>query len=669
MTKTNTTDPDTVTSSPQNRATRLPYFASQADMPGADPYAGLDSLEGVPSDAHSEAQRLRIVVVGHVDHGKSTLIGRIFHDTGAMPEGKEAQIRAACAAEGMPFEWAFLLDALLEEQEQNITIDTTRIPFRTRKRQYEIIDAPGHKEFLKNMVTGAASADAAVLVIAANEGVKEQSRRHGYLLRLLGVKQVVVAVNKMDTVRYDADVYDRVVDEYTQFLAEIGVTAQRFVPISARDGDNVAETARTTMGWYTGATILETLDGFNAAILPDSAPLRFITQDIYRFDARRLIAGRVESGKLRAGDTLTFYPGNRTAKIKAVERWNSPNTKTATAGDAILLTLEDQIFAERGHIATLSGAANPPSVGTHLRANLFWLGDDLKTGETVKLRLATQEIGARIVSIDGIVDAATLEKVTRDTILKNDVAEVTIETDKAVAFDAQTGFETTGRFVLVHNRRVAGGGILISGAEAAQTHPRNIVWNPDAVTVTERTGKNGHRGAVIWLTGLSGSGKSTIANAVNRALWEQGWQSTVLDGDNLRHGLNSDLGFTETDRNENVRRAGAVATLFAQAGLVTLCAFISPFAADREAARASAAGAGVLFVEVFLDTPLEVAESRDVKGLYKRARAGEIPNFTGISSPYEPPANPDVHIRTENMATEDSARILWDAVRAAAQIR
>jgi bifunctional enzyme CysN/CysC len=524
------------------------------------------------ADISTESQRLKIVVVGHVDHGKSTLIGRIFFDTDALPEGKVAQIQKACELEGMPFEFAFLLDALLEEQEQNITIDTTRIPFRTKKRGYEIIDAPGHKEFLKNMITGAASADAAILLIAATEGVREQSRRHGYLLKLLGVKQVVVAVNKMDLVDYDQATFERVKAEYTDFLSQIGLAAERFVPVSAREGENIARQATEKMPWYSGNTILETLDGFSAPTNLDDQPLRFVVQDVYRFDARRLIAGRIETGKMSVGDAITFQPGNRTAKIASFERWHGPERDFAVASESVAITLDDQLFLERGHVGTgglAPDAAFQLATAKRFKASLFWMGSGhLAVGESVRLKLATQETNARIAAISRVLDSSTLETVEggRDHVAKNDVAEVTIETDKPVAFDLHDHGPTLGRFVLVHQRRVAGGGIITEGdrgqgtdysagggkaVESPSLSPvpynlsPNLVWSDSKVSAEERAARTGHKGAIFWLTGLSGSGKSTIASNVNRALFEQGYQATVLDGDNLRHGLCSDLGFSK----------------------------------------------------------------------------------------------------------------------------
>lgn len=612
--------------------------------------------------------RLGIVVVGHVDHGKSTLIGRIFHDTDSMPEGKVEAIKKACEAEGMPFEYAFLLDALLEEQEQNITIDTTRIPFKTEKRQYVLIDAPGHKEFLKNMITGAASADAAILLIAASEGVREQSRRHGYLLRLLGVRQIVVAVNKMDLVGYDRAAFEQLREEYSAFLKEIGLEARLFVPVSAREGDNIAHRATKTMPWYNGPTILDALDSFPLPESVEEQPLRLVVQDIYRFDARRLIAGRIESGRLTVGDTVTFFPGGKTSTIARFERWSGPERDFAVAGESVAFTLDEQIFAERGHVA-----AHPtgvvPQTATRIRANIFWMGTrPWAVGEKLRLKLATQETGARIVRIAQVTDAATLETSAagKDELARNDVAEVILETDRPIAFDAHDQNPTLGRFVIVQDRRVAGGGILIGaeteGETVAQT--RNIVWSDTQVTASERAHKNGHKGAILWLTGLSGAGKSTIAATVHRALFERGMQTTLLDGDNLRHGLCADLGFSEKDRSENIRRAAHVARLLAESGLITLTAFISPLRADRDAAREVAAQGGIPFVEIYVDASLAACEERDPKGLYKKARAGQIPQFTGIDSPYEPPLNPEVRIETEQLSIEEASEQLLEAILA-----
>jgi bifunctional enzyme CysN/CysC len=367
------------------------------------------------SKSNSSERRLRVVFVGHVDHGKSTLIGRIFYDTKSLPDGKVEQIQAACKEEGLEFEYAFLLDALLEEQAQNITIDTTQIQFKTAKRPYVIIDAPGHKEFLKNMITGAASADAAVLLIAANEGIQEQSKRHGYLLSLLGIRQVVVAVNKMDLVGFRQDVFEQVVKDYTAFLTDIGLEARAFIPISARSGINVAQ--REPAGtdpkshvrnpkWYSGPTITDMLDSFEPPKPLNDLPLRFPVQAVYRFDERRIIAGRIEAGSLKVGDTLVFSPGNKTGVVKSIENWNAPTKTSATAGESIGITLTEQIFVERGHVASLETDA--PIESNRFKARLFWMGKrNLTVGERYKLKLTTQELDAEVVSIERIIDAST----------------------------------------------------------------------------------------------------------------------------------------------------------------------------------------------------------------------------------------------------------------------
>ncbi|HET6409637.1 MAG TPA: adenylyl-sulfate kinase, partial [Chthoniobacteraceae bacterium] len=532
--------------------------------------------------------RLRVVFVGHVDHGKSTLIGRIFHDTNSLPEGKVEQIQKACKEEGMDFEYAFLLDALLEEQAQNITIDTTQIQFKTEKRPYVIIDAPGHKEFLKNMITGAASADAAVLLIAANEGVQEQSRRHGYLLSLLGISQIVVAVNKMDLVEHSQDRFNEVVAEYKEFLKQIGLEARQFVPVSARNGFNVDKPARTEMPWYAGPTVTQMLDTFEPPKSLEQLPLRFPIQDVYRFDARRIIAGRIEAGSLKVGDTLVFSPNNKTSVVASVENWNAPKKDTAIAGESVAITLTEQIFVERGHIASHEDDA--PIESNRFKARLFWMGKrNLVVGERYKLKLTTQELEAEIISIEKIIDASTLESAGagRNYIAKNDVAEVTIQTRGALVMDNHDRNPILGRFVIVDQRQVAGGGIIFGGVYTDRTKVKstNIFWTEGEVTPRHRALRNGHKGAVIWLTGLSGSGKSTLSHELERELFNLNHNVYVLDGDNIRHGLNSNLGFSPEDRVENIRRVAEVAKLLADAGTIAVTAFISPYRQDRRRAR------------------------------------------------------------------------------------
>ena len=632
------------------------------------------ALEPTPQSAIRNPQstaRLRVVFVGHVDHGKSTLIGRIFYDTKSLPDGKVEQIQAACKEEGMEFEYAFLLDALLEEQEQNITIDTTQIQFKTAKRPYVIIDAPGHKEFLKNMISGAASADAAVLLIAANEGVREQSRRHGYLLSLLGIKQVVVAVNKMDLVDYSQSVFDSVVTEYKAFLAQIGVEAHAFIPISARNGLNVAQREasaleQSAMPWYTGPSVTDLLDTFEPPKPVNDLPLRLPVQDVYRFDDRRIIAGRIDTGTLRVGDTLVFSPNNKTSIVASFENWSGETKTEAHAGESVGITLTEQIFVERGHIA--SHEQDAPIESNRFKARLFWMGKrNLTVGERTKLKLATQELDAEIVSIEKIIDASTLENVAegRQYIARNDVAEITIQTRGALVMDNAERNPLLGRFVLVDQRQVAGGGIIFGGVYTDRTRVKsqNIFWSEGTVTPAKRALRNGHTGGIVWLTGLSGSGKSTISNALERELFNLGMHPYVLDGDNIRHGLNSNLGFSPEDRVENIRRVAEVARLMAAAGLIVITAFISPYRQDRRRAREVALEGGVDFVEVFVNAPVEICEQRDPKGLYKKARAGEIKEFTGISAPYEAPTEPEITVHTDRESLEESVASVIEFLR------
>jgi bifunctional enzyme CysN/CysC len=608
------------------------------------------------------ASRLKVVFVGHVDHGKSTLIGRIFYDTNSLPEGKVEQIQAACREEGMEFEYAFLLDALLEEQAQNITIDTTQIQFKTEKRPYVIIDAPGHKEFLKNMISGAASADAAVLLIAANEGVREQSRRHGYLLSLLGIRQVVVAVNKMDLVDYSEEVFDKLQKEYTAFLSEIGMEARLFVPISARNGDNIARRNTAQLGWYHGPTILEALDGFEPPKSVHEQPLRFPIQDIYRFDERRILAGRIESGTVRVGDTLVFSPHSKTAQVASIERWHAPESDTAIAGESVGITLTEQIFVERGHIA--SHEIERPIETNRFKARLFWMGrNNLESGRRYKLKITTQEVEAELASIERVIDASTLDAVEgRDFIARNDVAEVTLRTRTPIVLDNHDRNPILGRFVIMDGHHVAGGGIIFGGVyvDRAKVKSSNIFWSEGDVTAQRRTLRNGHKGAIVWLTGLSGSGKSTLARALERELFNRSMHTYILDGDNIRHGLNANLGFSPEDRVENIRRVGEVAKLMADAGLIVITAFISPYLADRARAKEIALEAGLEFVEVHVKASLETCERRDPKQLYKKARAGEIPDFTGIHAPYEAPVDPDLVIDTECQSLNESVTHVLD---------
>jgi bifunctional enzyme CysN/CysC len=634
--------------------------ATSPTIPAGSPAAAAPS----PAFADEDAQKLKIVIVGHVDHGKSTLIGRLLFDTHSLPDGKIEQIQKACAAEGMDFEYAFLLDALLEEQEQNITIDTTQIQFRTPRRNYVIVDAPGHKEFLKNMITGAASADAAVVLLDAREGLQEQTRRHGYLLSLLGVKQVLVAVNKMDLVDFSEATFRQLEADYRAFLKPFGIEPLQFVPMSAKHGHNIVQPSEK-MPWNTGDTLLGALDHLRQPPAPVDRPLRFVVQDIYRFDERRLIAGRIESGKLAAGDELVFWPDRKRSKIRKIEAWPAELSPThAQAGQSIALTLEEQIFVERGHIGSHEGSG--PVEGREFSARVFWLHDEpIRVGQNYTLKLATQQVEARLVRIDRLMDSATLTPLNerRSEIGRNEVAELVWRARHPLAFDNADVVQETGRFIVVQDGRIGGGGVIFGAeydATAGAVRSGNISWVDEEVSRESRIDHFGHRGAVIWLTGLSGSGKSTLATALEARLFQKGYASTLLDGDNLRHGLCADLGFSAEDRTENIRRAAETAKLMAEAGLVVITALISPFAAERQKAAAICRTAGIPFAEVFVNTPLEVCEQRDPKSLYKKARAGEIRGFTGIDAPYEAPVTPTLEIKTTELTKEQGLERLLE---------
>jgi len=621
-------------------STSLAGLAAAADLPRA----GVAAIPG----------HLSFVVVGHVDHGKSTLIGRLLFDTHSVPDGKTERIQAACKAEGMEFEYAFLLDALLEEQAQNITMDTTRVPFRTARRTFTIIDAPGHKEFLKNMITGAASADAAVLLVDAREGLREQTRRHGFLLSLLGLRQVIVAVNKMDLVDYDRSVFDRIRAELGEFLGQLGVTPSHYVPLSAKFGDGLVGPSER-LAWYHGPALLPALEQFRATPRIENAPLRINVQDVYRFDARRIVAGLVVAGSVSVGDPIEFHPGAKRSRVRSIETWpvaaeSRAPTGPVHAGRPIAFMLEDELFVERGQIGATP--EEPPAEAHEFTGRLFWLhAEPLRTGETVPLRLGTQQAEARVVSVLRTLDAVTLE--TGDSaateVKRHEVAEVRLRVRRPLAFDPAGRIPALGRFVLMRGRRIAGGGV-IDAAQLDSVTPAS----ERRIKLSARTALLGHRGAIIWLTGLSGSGKTTLATSLEKELFRVGVLPAVLDGDMLRNGLSRNLGFSNEDRKENLRRAAELALHLADAGVVVIAALISPFRADRAMIAERARERGTAFAEVFVNAPLAECERRDPKQLYKRAREGKIPNFTGIDSPYEVPLAPDLELRTDREPLEES---------------
>jgi bifunctional enzyme CysN/CysC len=600
--------------------------------------------------------QVRIVIVGHVDHGKSTLVGRLLHETGSLPDGKLEMLKAVSARRGMPFEWSFLLDALQTERDQGITIDTTQIRFRTRSRDVVLIDAPGHAEFLRNMITGASQADGAVLIIDALEGVRDQTRRHGYLLHLLGVKQVAVVVNKMDRVDFGADRFQEISDEISAHLTGLGVTPSAVIPISARDGDGVAE--RTPrIAWYKGPSVVEALDALEPARPLEQLPLRLPVQAIYKFDDRRIVAGRIESGHLRAGDEIVIMPAGKIAKIKTVESWPVTSQGSQTAGRSVGITLDRELFIERGDVIGHSGQS--PRDTRRIRARIFWLHDKpLSKGEQILIRLGTRETRATVVTIEKAIDPGALSNEETQAIARNHVGEIDISLAQPVAADPYTENPRTGRLVIEVNGRIAGGGLVLSVDAGQRAVPVDIVPVESALRTEERSARYRHNGAVIWLTGLPGSGKSTLARALERRLFTRGGSPILLDGDTLRAGLNNDLGFSPQDRSENIRRLAEVATHLARNGHIAIVAAVSPSAEDRAAARRVA---DTTFREIHVATPAEVCESRDPKGHYAKARTGALPSFTGITNDYQPPAKCELTIDT-------SARPVADATDAIEQM-
>jgi bifunctional enzyme CysN/CysC len=594
--------------------------------------------------------QVRIVIVGHVDHGKSTLVGRLLHETGSLPEGKLEMLKAVSARRGMPFEWSFLLDALQTERDQGITIDTTQIRFRTRSRDVVLIDAPGHAEFLRNMITGASQADGALLIIDALEGVRDQTRRHGYLLHLLGIKQVAVVVNKMDRVDFSAARFAEIRDEISAHLIALGVTPSAVIPISARDGDGVAERTRRTR-WYDGPTVVEALDALEPARPLEQLALRMPVQAIYKFDDRRIVAGRIESGGLAAGDEVVIMPAGKIAKIRSVEGWPlTPVKGTQTAGRSVGITLDRELFIERGDVIAHVGTS--PRDTRRLRARIFWLHDKaLAKGEQILVRLGTREVRANVVAIEKAVDPGELSSVENTSIARNHVGEIDISLAQPIAADPYTENSRTGRLVIEVGGRIAGGGLVLSVDAGQRAIPVDIVPVESALRPDERSARYRHNGAVVWLTGLPGSGKSTLARALERRLFGNGGSPVLLDGDTLRAGLNGDLGFSESDRAENIRRLAEVATHLARNGHIAIVAAVSPSRQDRAAARRIA---DTVFREIYVATPAEVCESRDPKGHYAKARAGALPSFTGIGNDYQPPTKCELTLDTSTRSVGDA---------------
>ncbi len=605
------------------------------------------------------ASPLKLVVVGHVDHGKSTLVGRLLHDTGSLAEGRIEELRAASAQRKVEFEWSFALDAMQAERDQAVTIETTRVWLRLPGRDVLLIDAPGHREFLAKMITGAAVADAALLIVDVMEGIQDQTLRHAHLLALLGISQLVVAVNKMDLAGFDQARFEKRRQEIAASLKRIGLDAAAFVPVAARDGDNLIRPS-SRMPWYRGKPLTETIVALPSVPAPLDQPLRFPIQDVYRIDQRRLYVGRIELGRLAAGDTILFSPSNKLAQVRSIELGTAQLTE-AGAGRSIGITLDRPLFAERGEI--VSHVENAPLINQRFSATMIWLSNEkLHIGESYRLQLGTMETAATVESVKRVIDTGSSAPGAGTVLERDAIGEAVLHSPRLLALDDSSRLPRTARFVLRHRNEVVAGGLVgLAGVPDLRPAAAPSALAPVAHRITRelRAQRFGHRGGVLWFTGLSGAGKSTLAMAVEEHLFRKGYAVYVLDGDNVRAGLNSDLGFSAQDRVENIRRVGELAALFADAGFICITAFISPFMADRARARAAA---GASFHEIYISADLATCEQRDSKGLYRRARAGEIAEFTGITSAYEPPDAPDLAVDTQHQPVEACVELIVDYI-------
>ena len=602
---------------------------------------------------HERKTLLRFITCGSVDDGKSTLIGRLLYDSKLLFDDQLAAVERDSqrwGTQGAAPDLALLMDGLAAEREQGITIDVAYRYFSTERRKFIVADTPGHEQYTRNMVTGASTADLAVILVDARKGVLTQTRRHSYLVHLLGVSQVVLAVNKMDLVDRDEATFKRIDADYRAFAAQLGMQHIVSIPLSALAGDNVIEPG-VHMPWYGGPTLLDQLENCSVdeTRLP-AGPLRLPVQWVNRpHPDLRAYCGLVASGTVRPGDLLRVQPSGRQARVARIVTMDG-DLPQAVAGQSVALTLDAEIDISRGDV--LSAAADPAEVADQFECTLVWLADEpLLPGRRYKLKIGTRTVGASVTAIKYQINVNTLEHLAASSLGLNGIAVCNLALDAPVPFDAYRAVRDTGGFILIDrlsNATVGAGMLHFALRRAHNIHPQALDVDKPA-----RAALMGQKPAVLWFTGLSGAGKSTIANLVTKKLHAMGRHTYVLDGDNVRHGLSRDLGFTDADRVENIRRVAEVAKLMADAGLIVLTAFISPFRAERQLAR------GLLepgeFVEIFVDTPLPLAEQRDVKGLYAKARRGELPHFTGIDSPYERPEAPELHLDAATVTPEQAA--------------
>jgi bifunctional enzyme CysN/CysC len=608
---------------------------------------------------HEQKSLLRFITCGSVDDGKSTLIGRLLHDSQQLLDDQLATLRRDSArhgTQGDALDLALLLDGLEAEREQGITIDVAYRYFSTDKRKFIVADCPGHEQYTRNMATGASTADVAVVLVDARKGLLTQTRRHSFILSLLGIRQVILAVNKMDLVDYQQSVFDQIEKNYRILAQQLGIANVVAIPVSALEGENVSRSS-SHMPWYQGVHLLEHLESVAIDAAINQVGFRLPVQWVCRPDHTfRGFAGSIVSGDISVGDEIVVTPSGRRSQVASIYSCEKL-VLHAIAGQAITLSLQDEIDISRGDV--ISRTMDAPEISDQLSATIIWLDDTaLMPGRRYWLKLGTATVSAQITEIKYKVDVNTQDLLAAKRLNLNEVGLCNINLDQAISFEKYNELPALGGFILIDrqsNATVACGIINFALRRAANLH-----WQAVSVDQEARAAMKGQAPRCFWFTGLSGSGKSTIANLVEKRLHTLGYHTYLLDGDNVRHGLNKDLGFTDEDRVENIRRVAEVAKLMTDAGLIVLVSFISPFRSEREMARSLFAANA--FAEVFVDTPIEICEQRDVKGLYKKARAGKIPNFTGIDSPYEPPLSPEFHLRTMEVNAEQLAKTIIDTI-------
>ena len=629
-------------------------MAPAFEMPGSDLIA--EDIEQYLA-VHQHKSLLRFITCGSVDDGKSTLIGRLLYESKMLFEDQLAALEAdskKVGTQGGELDFALLVDGLAAEREQGITIDVAYRFFSTSARKFIVADTPGHEQYTRNMITGASTADLAIILIDARRGVLTQTRRHSYLVSLIGIKRVVLAINKMDLVEYSQETFDRITREYGDFARQLGLGEIVAIPMSALRGDNVIERSDRTP-WYDGPTLMQHLEGVEIEAEARTRPFRLPVQWVNRPNLDfRGFSGLISSGTVRAGDRIRVLPSGQESRVARIVTQDGDLVE-AGAGQSVTLTLTDEIDISRGDV--LSGTEDLAGVADQFETTLVWMAEEpMFPGRPYLLKIGAKTVVATVSTTKYKVNVNTLEHVATKALGLNEIGVCNISLDQPIAFDAYADNRETGGFILIDRitNETVGAGLLHFALRRSQ----NVHWQALDIDKVARARLKGQRPCVLWFTGLSGAGKSTIANIVEKKLYAAGRHTALLDGDNVRHGLNRDLGFTDVDRVENIRRVGEVARLMTDAGLIVITAFIAPFRAERQMVRDMMAHGE--FIEVFVDTPLAEAERRDVKGLYKKARAGTLVNFTGIDSPYEPPSAPEIRIDTTRMTAAEAADLIVD---------